>query len=77
MQKTIENVKSNIDIARELEKIEGLQLSAREIEELLTDGEDEVRIHRYATVRNETRETIYIYIDRRNKEIYIEKFISL
>ena len=77
MQKTIENVKSNIDITRELEKIEGLQLSSREIEELLSDGEDETCIHRYTTVRNETRETIYIDINRRNKELYIEKFISL
>ena len=74
MQKTIENVKSNIDITRELGKIEGLQLSAREIEELLVDGEDEICIHRYTAVRNETRATIYIYIDRKNKELYVEKF---
>ena len=65
MEKTIENVKSNIDVIRELEKIEELQLSSREIEELIADGE---------TVRNETRETIYIYVDRRNEELYIEKF---
>ena len=65
MQKTIENVKSNIDITRELRKIEGLQLSAREIEELLFDGE---------IVRKDKRETIYIYIDRANRELYIEKF---
>ena len=65
MEKTIENVKSNIDITRELKKIEGLQLSAREIEELLLDGE---------TVRNETRETIFIYTDRANRELYVEKF---
>ena len=65
MQKIIENVKSNIDVVRELKKIEELQLSSREIEELLSDGE---------TVRNETRETIYIYVDRKNKELYIEKF---
>ena len=35
MEKTIENVKSNIDVIRELEKIQELQLSAREIEELI------------------------------------------
>jgi len=65
MQKTIENVKNDNDVIRELEKIEGLQLSAREIEELLADGE---------IVREDKRETIFIYTDRNNKELYIEKF---
>ena len=65
MEKTIKNVKSDNDVIRELKKIEELQLTAREIEELLADGE---------TVRNETRETIFIYTDRKNKELYVEKF---
>ena len=65
MEKLIENVKSINDVRIELVNCKDLNLSTEEIKELLIDGE---------TVRNETRETIYIYIDRKNKELYIEKF---
>ena len=65
MNQTIENVKNDNDVRIELENCKGLNLSDKEIEELLVDGE---------TVRNETRETIFIYTNKKDLTLYIEKF---